>query len=226
MLFIFAENSDYVGQSNIGITFFSGDVSGTNRCTTISINEDSIVEYNETFNVILTENSERLMIQSGRNYTQITIIEDNDCKSSPIHARISICLNIVSLGSIRDGISSKTGIRLTLRSTQYRVYRYVHSHAMIYFSLDPRPTLKKGKGLMYLEWFLVTFVVCNMPIRFVPCEHMWLSGDTALYCHTVYVTMPKHKCCHINHMTFYFLQETLEFPPGRWGLEIRLANMQ
>ena len=151
MLFIFAENSDYVGQSNIGITFFSGDVSGINRCTTISINEDSIVEYNETFNVILTENSERLMIQSGRNYTQITIIEDNDCKSFPIHARISICLNIVSLGSIRDGISSKTGIRLTLRSTQYRVYRYVHSHAMIYFSLDPRSTLKKGKGLMYLE---------------------------------------------------------------------------
>ena len=56
-------------------------MTGRNRCTSISINEDSIVEYNETFNVILTENSDKLLIQSGRNNTQITIIEDNDCKS-------------------------------------------------------------------------------------------------------------------------------------------------
>ena len=75
---------DYVGRSNVGITFFSGDVTGTNRCTSISINEDSIVEYNETFNVILTENSDRLVVQSGRNNTQITIIEDDDCKSCPM----------------------------------------------------------------------------------------------------------------------------------------------
>ena len=54
---------------------------GTNRCTYVTINEDSIVEYNETFNMILTENSDRLVIQNGKNYTQITIIEDNDCKS-------------------------------------------------------------------------------------------------------------------------------------------------
>lgn len=81
----FTENSDYVGQSGVGITFFSGDVTGTNRCTSITINEDNIVEYNETFNVILTENSDRLVIQSGRNITQIIIMEDNDCKSFPIH---------------------------------------------------------------------------------------------------------------------------------------------
>ena len=91
MFFIFAENSDYVGRSNVGITFFSSDVTGTNRCISISINEDSIVEYNETFNVILTENSDRLMVQSGRNNTQITIIEDNDCESLPIHVGISYC---------------------------------------------------------------------------------------------------------------------------------------
>jgi hypothetical protein len=88
MLFIFTENSDYVGRSSVGITFLSGDVTGTNRCTSISINEDSIVEYNETFDVILTENSDRLVIQSGRNNTQITIIEDNDCKSFPINAEL------------------------------------------------------------------------------------------------------------------------------------------
>ena len=81
----YAENSDYVGRSNVGITFFSGDVTGTNRCTSVTINEDSIVEYNETFNVILTENSNRLEIQSGRNYTQITIIEDNDCESFKVN---------------------------------------------------------------------------------------------------------------------------------------------
>jgi hypothetical protein len=86
MMFIFSENSDYVGRSNVSITFLSGDVTGTNRCTSISINEDSIVEYNETFDVILTENSDRLVIQSGRNNTQITIIEDNDSKSFSIHA--------------------------------------------------------------------------------------------------------------------------------------------
>ena len=80
-----AENSDYVGRSNVGITFFSGDVTGTNRCTSVTINEDSIVEYNETFNVILTENSNRLEIQSSRNYTQITIIEDSDCESFKVN---------------------------------------------------------------------------------------------------------------------------------------------
>ena len=79
--FLFTENSDYVGRSNVGVTFYSGDRPGSYRCTYISIREDSIVEYNEVFNVILTENSDRLVIQSGRSNTRITIIEDNDCKS-------------------------------------------------------------------------------------------------------------------------------------------------
>ena len=74
-------NSDYVGVASTSITFDSGAVTGTRRCTSITINEDSIVEYDETFNVVLTENSNRLEIQTGRNYTQITIIEDNDCES-------------------------------------------------------------------------------------------------------------------------------------------------
>ena len=60
-------------------------MTGTNHCAPITINEDSIVEYNETFNVILTESSDRLVIQSDRNNTQIIIIEDNDCKSFSIY---------------------------------------------------------------------------------------------------------------------------------------------
>ena len=101
MLFVFVENSDYVGMSNVAINFFSGDTTGTNRCTSVSINEDSIVEYNETFNVILTENSDRLVIQSGRNYTQITIIEDNDCKSFPIHESFKIITRYSNLAVAR-----------------------------------------------------------------------------------------------------------------------------
>ena len=47
----------------------------------IMINQDDIVEYNETFNVVLAENSSRLAIIPGRNVTLIIITEDNDCKS-------------------------------------------------------------------------------------------------------------------------------------------------
>ena len=90
-----AENSDYVGLSNAVITFISGDVTGTDRCTSLTINEDSIVEYNETFNVILMETSERLVIQSNKNYTQITIIEDNDCKPFNSMRGISVLVNNV-----------------------------------------------------------------------------------------------------------------------------------
>ena len=51
-------------------------------CINIIINEDEIVENNEIFDVILSENSSRLAILPGRNVTQITIIEDDDCKSN------------------------------------------------------------------------------------------------------------------------------------------------
>ena len=75
-----SENSDYVGLSNVAITFFAGDRNLARRCTTLIINEDSIVEYNEIFNVVLTENSDQIEIQSGRNVTEITILEDDDCE--------------------------------------------------------------------------------------------------------------------------------------------------
>ena len=81
-IFFVTENSDYAGVSNAAVTFRSGDIMGISRCTTITINEDTIVENDETFNLVLTENSDRLVIQSGRNVTQVTILEDDDCKSS------------------------------------------------------------------------------------------------------------------------------------------------
>ena len=68
--------------SNAAVTFRSGDRVGTRRCASILIYEDSVVENDETFNSFLTENSDRLVIQSGRNVTQVTILEDSDCKSN------------------------------------------------------------------------------------------------------------------------------------------------
>lgn len=76
-----SENSDYVGVRNVPISFVRGHGYGTLQCTTITIREDAVVEYNETFTVILTENSPQLMIPNGRNYTLLTILEDSDCKS-------------------------------------------------------------------------------------------------------------------------------------------------
>ena len=65
---------------NADVSFRSGDQIGRRRCITITILEDTIVEYNEIFNVVLAVNSDRLLIQAGSNVTQITIQEDDDCK--------------------------------------------------------------------------------------------------------------------------------------------------
>ena len=75
---LFPEDSDYVGLLNVPINFVSGDRSGRRRCTSVRINEDTIVEYNERFNVILTENSDRLVVHNTRNSTLVTILEDGD----------------------------------------------------------------------------------------------------------------------------------------------------
>ena len=67
--------------SNATVTFQSGDRVGTRRCISITINEDTVVENDEMFNLVLTENSDKLDIQSGRSIIQVTILEDDDCKS-------------------------------------------------------------------------------------------------------------------------------------------------
>ena len=74
------ENSDYVGVTNVPISFVYGHGYSSHQCTNVTINQDRIVEYNESFDVILTENSSKLTIPYGRNYTRITIMEDSDCK--------------------------------------------------------------------------------------------------------------------------------------------------
>ena len=74
------ENLDYLGEVDSSVEFSPGDFAGVSRCTNISIFEDTVVEYDEVMNVLLTTNSSRLAIQSDRNSTQITITEDDDCK--------------------------------------------------------------------------------------------------------------------------------------------------
>jgi hypothetical protein len=71
---------DYTGELDTPIDFLREDFSGVSRCTNITILDDAIVEYNEAFDVILKENSSRLEIESTRNTTRVTIMEDNDCK--------------------------------------------------------------------------------------------------------------------------------------------------
>lgn len=71
---------DYAGELDAPIDFLHGDFPGISRCTNITIMEDEIVENSEVFNAFLKENSNRLEINSIRNITQITIMEDNDCK--------------------------------------------------------------------------------------------------------------------------------------------------
>ena len=77
---IISEDADYVGQTGTLVSMYPGYSYRSRSCTSITINEDDIVEYNEVFNVILTESSQKLTIPYGRNITQITIREDNDCK--------------------------------------------------------------------------------------------------------------------------------------------------
>ena len=74
-----SESTDYIRNST-HITFNQGYAYRSRSCFYVTINEDEILEYNETFNVILTENSSKLAIPPGRNIAHITIREDNDGK--------------------------------------------------------------------------------------------------------------------------------------------------
>ncbi len=77
---IYLENLDYTGELDAPIDFLRGDFPGISRCTSITVLNDVIVEYNEAFDVILKENSSKLEIESTRNTTRVIIMEDNDCK--------------------------------------------------------------------------------------------------------------------------------------------------
>ena len=79
-VYIHLDNLDYAGELDVAIDFLHGDFPGINRCTNITIIEDEIVENSEVFNVFLKENSSKLEIDSTRNITQITIMENDDCK--------------------------------------------------------------------------------------------------------------------------------------------------
>ena len=74
------ENSDYIGLENVTLTYRYGDRNGAHRCIPVTIKEDIVVEYNETFNVVLSEASPRLRVNPARNLTEIIIVDDGDCK--------------------------------------------------------------------------------------------------------------------------------------------------
>lgn len=76
------ENIDFVKISNANVTFQAGDLNNARRCIeNVTINDDAVVENNETFNLVLTKDSDRLEIDSSSNVTEVTILEDDDdCK--------------------------------------------------------------------------------------------------------------------------------------------------
>ena len=52
------------------------------------------MEYNETFQVVLMENSSRLEVDSSRTTTQVTIVEDDDGKTSVLRSVNCCCVGI------------------------------------------------------------------------------------------------------------------------------------
>ena len=67
--------SDYNEFANVSISL---DSTGFEHCANVRINEDTILEYDETFEVVLTKDSPKLEIEAGRATTEITIVEDHD----------------------------------------------------------------------------------------------------------------------------------------------------
>ena len=66
--------SDYLGVS-VDLVFTAGSINGTMQCLNVTIFDDSLVESNETFTVIMTTSS--LVLILGNNVTTVVIM-DND----------------------------------------------------------------------------------------------------------------------------------------------------
>ncbi len=62
---------DYVGINNVPLTISAGS---TENCTTITITNDTIVENDETFYVVMTTTDRRVTIFN--NMTRVTILSD------------------------------------------------------------------------------------------------------------------------------------------------------
>ena len=72
---------DYVDVNRVA-TFGSGSGIGTQVCQSVTIVEDTVLEYDEDFSVVISEEANKLEIESGRNVTVVTIMEDEDSKAS------------------------------------------------------------------------------------------------------------------------------------------------
>ena len=84
MLLLFSpENSDYVPVESQGLTFLPGQSSssGSIQCGELGVLNDEILEDNETVSIVLSSDSNHVVITPGRDEAEVIIQEDiADCK--------------------------------------------------------------------------------------------------------------------------------------------------
>lgn len=74
---------DFVPASNLPLRFVSGQSANNMpiQCTELSVLDDNILEYDETFTVRLSSRSNQVYITTGREEAEIIIREDDtDCE--------------------------------------------------------------------------------------------------------------------------------------------------
>ena len=74
-----AVSPDDFTELSTSLEFPAGSPEGTTRCLNITINEDTLIEGNETFSVMLTLISTELGVTMGNSITTVTIL-DNEGK--------------------------------------------------------------------------------------------------------------------------------------------------
>ena len=72
-------SSDYLPVHSLGLTFSSGQSSDSmpTQCTDLIVQDDNILEGNETFTIRLTSLSDEVRISTGREQATVVIREDN-----------------------------------------------------------------------------------------------------------------------------------------------------
>ena len=69
------------------------------QCAEIPLNDDNIVEFRETFSVILLAGTHHSRVRIGENNTAVVTIEDNDCRFKLLHSELLQDLPSLSLCS-------------------------------------------------------------------------------------------------------------------------------
>lgn len=75
---------DYTGPTPLMLTFISGQTVDAQRCTVISVLDDTLIEDDETFSISLIASpadGNSVRFTTGENVTTVTIVQDpNDSK--------------------------------------------------------------------------------------------------------------------------------------------------